>query len=81
MSQQNLLCCDIDSCNMEELVETKKSTERRSSVATRKLCHDKLCLFVELAWSQQKKPTLQHPFNVEEINRCRDMDINVATNK
>ena len=60
MSQYNLLCRDTDSCIMEEVVETEESTERRSSVATRKLCRDKLCLFVELAWSQQKKPTLQH---------------------
>ena len=36
MSRQNLLCRDTDSCNMEELVETEESTERRSLVATRK---------------------------------------------
>ena len=36
MSGQNLLCCDTSSCNMEELVETKESIDRRSSDATRK---------------------------------------------
>ena len=36
MSRHNLLCHDTNSCNMEELVETEESTERRSSVATRK---------------------------------------------
>ena len=36
MSRQNLLCRDTNSCNMEELVETEESTEKRSSLATRK---------------------------------------------
>ena len=36
MSRLNLLCRDTDSCNIEELVETKESTGRRSLVATRK---------------------------------------------
>ena len=36
MSRQNLLYCDSDSCNMEELVETEESTEIRNSVAIRK---------------------------------------------
>ena len=36
MSGQNLLCRDTDSGNMEELVEIEESTERRSSIATRK---------------------------------------------
>ena len=31
MSGQNLLCRNTDSCNMEELVETEESTERKSS--------------------------------------------------
>ena len=36
MSGHNLLCRDTDSCNMEELVQTEKSNERRSSDTTRK---------------------------------------------
>ena len=36
MLRQNLLCRNTDSYNMEELVETKESTERRSSIVTRK---------------------------------------------
>ena len=44
MSRQNLLCCDTDSCNMEELVETEESIERRSSVATRKFMSQQIKL-------------------------------------
>ena len=36
MSRPNLLCHDTNSCNMKELVEIDESTEKRSSVATRK---------------------------------------------
>ena len=36
MSRQNTLYRNIDSCNMEELVKKEESTERRSSVATKK---------------------------------------------
>ena len=36
MSGNNLHCSDSDSCNKEELVETKESNERRSSDATTK---------------------------------------------
>ena len=44
MSVQNLLCHDTDYCNMEELVETKESIERRSLVATRKFISQSVTL-------------------------------------
>ena len=44
MPRHNLLCRDTDSCNMEELVETEESSERRSSVATRKSMSSQMML-------------------------------------
>ena len=44
MSRENLLCRDTNSYNMEELVETEESTERRSSVATRKFMSRQMTL-------------------------------------
>ena len=44
MSRQNLLCRDTDSCNMEELVETEESTEKRSLVAIRKFMSRQMTL-------------------------------------
>ena len=44
MSRQNLLCYDTDSCNMEELFKTEESTERKSSVATRKFMSRQMTL-------------------------------------
>ena len=44
MSRQNLLCRDTDSYNIKELVETKESTKRRSSVTIRKFLSRKMML-------------------------------------
>ena len=44
MSRQNVLYHDTDSCNMEELVEIEESTERKSSVSTRKFMSQQMTL-------------------------------------
>ena len=70
MLRQNLLCRDTNSCNMEELVETKESIERRSSVATN---------VAHLSnWPGRNKGTQRcNTLQAEEISLCRDMDLNV----
>ena len=81
MSRQNQLCHDTDSCNMEELVETKESTERRNSVATRKFMSQQMTLACCIGSGRNKGTQRWNILQAEEISLCRDMDFNVATQK
>ena len=66
---------------MEEPVETKESTERRSSVATRKFM-SRLVTLTCLNWPGRNKGTQRcNILQAEEISLFHDMDLNVATQK
>ena len=82
MSRQNLLCRNSDSCNMEELVETEESTERRSWFSRNKKIYVATSDAYLLNWPGRNKGTQRcNILQAEEINLCHNMDLNVATQK
>ena len=65
---------------MEELVETEESIERSSSVAIRKFMSQQMTLLMD--WPGHNKGTQRcNILQAEELSQCRDMDLNVATQK
>ena len=80
MSQQNRLCRETNSCNMEELVEIEESIERRSSVATKKKFYVATNDAYLLNWPGCNKGTQRcNILQAEDISLCLDMDLNVET--
>ena len=81
MSRQNLFCCETDSCNMEELVETKESTEKKKFSCDKKIYVATTDAYL-LKWLGHNQGTQRcNILQAEEISLCRDLDINVATHK
>ena len=66
MSRQNLLCRDTNSCKMEELVKTKESIERRSSVATRKFMWRLVTLTCLTGLVVTKEPNVETYFRLRK---------------